>query len=354
MGLTIATICILIVSAQQVIADEPSPVVSDGSCNQEYCHNHPQQTKVSAVLQVSSADIEAKQETSFTLKSACEAKPVFNTTQTCCKSRNHCNTTDIVKELKSLQQTVNELKTVVAELSSKAPCPVNKTDVTPDEASPAYPVVNEDGARWRLFWWYTDTTWPDTVTDVLQDKYGDCEVAAANCFGRLPEELEESKAEMLGTDSAENVYRWAFDPSNDVAHAVWEAFHDHREGKVTQGNVWNPVIVSGTAPGAAQDSFQYREEHGVKSLQIDDDNCDCLTSLSLGHGMCGTGYSTSYGPENVFGVDLLYDSYCQIPSPTNSLYLYFRDDDECAAVNCPSGYRCVDGINSATCVVETE
>lgn len=68
----------------------------------------------------------------------------------------------------------------------------------------------------------------------------------------------------------------------------------------------------------------YRIEHGVYSLLIDDDNCDCLTSLSMGHGMCGTGFSTSYGPENVFGVDTLYDSGCQTPSPSNKLSLYFK------------------------------
>ena len=68
----------------------------------------------------------------------------------------------------------------------------------------------------------------------------------------------------------------------------------------------------------------YRTEHGVTSLLLDDDNCDCLTSLSLGHGMCGAGFSTSYGPANRFGVDLLYDPKCQTPSPDNGLTLFFR------------------------------
>ena len=68
----------------------------------------------------------------------------------------------------------------------------------------------------------------------------------------------------------------------------------------------------------------YRLEHGMHSVLIDDDNCDCLSSLSMGHGMCLTGFDTKYGPENVFGVDTLYDSDCQTPRPTNRLTLYFR------------------------------
>ena len=68
----------------------------------------------------------------------------------------------------------------------------------------------------------------------------------------------------------------------------------------------------------------YRTEHGVTSLLLDDDNCDCITSLSLGHGMCLADFSTSYGPANRFGVDLLYDPKCQTPSPDNGLTLFFR------------------------------
>ena len=40
----------------------------------------------------------------------------------------------------------------------------------------------------------------------------------------------------------------------------------------------------------------YREQEGVKSLLLGDDNCDCLSTLSMGHGLCGTGFSTTYGP----------------------------------------------------------
>ena len=68
----------------------------------------------------------------------------------------------------------------------------------------------------------------------------------------------------------------------------------------------------------------YRMEHGIASLLLDDDNCDCQTTLNLGHGMCYAGYSTSFGPEKL-GVDLLYDPGCHTPSPDNGLTLYFRD-----------------------------
>ena len=78
----------------------------------------------------------------------------------------------------------------------------------------------------------------------------------------------------------------------------------------------------------------YRTEHGVASLLLDDDNCDCLSTLSLGHGMCKAGFSTVYGPENRFGVDLLYDSACQTPSPDKGLTLYFRGRYDAISINC--------------------
>ena len=87
--------------------------------------------------------------------------------------------------------------------------------------------------------------------------------------------------------------------------------------------VGTTVYFIGNTTTVVQDSFMYRMEHGIASLLLDDDNCDCQTTLNLGHGMCGAGYSTSYGPEKL-GVDLLYDPGCQTPSPDNGLTLYFR------------------------------
>ena len=40
-------------------------------------------------------------------------------------------------------------------------------------------------------------------------------------------------------------YRWSFNPNNDVAHAVWQAFHSREEVKILNGNVWAPKVVSG-------------------------------------------------------------------------------------------------------------
>lgn len=57
---------------------------------------------------------------------------------------------------------------------------------------------------------------------------------------------------------------------------------------------------------------------------MDDDNCDCLTTLNIGHGMCNAGHSTNYGPANKFGVDALYDPWCKAPRPEVGLTLYFR------------------------------
>ena len=69
----------------------------------------------------------------------------------------------------------------------------------------------------------------------------------------------------------------------------------------------------------------YRVEHGMASILIDDDNCDCQSSLSLGHGMCLSTFDPKYdGPAGRYGVDLLFDAGCYTPSPGNGLTLYFK------------------------------
>ena len=81
---------------------------------------------------------------------------------------------------------------------------------------------------------------------------------------------------------------------------------------------------AGTGPTVAQDSFMYRMEHGIASILIDDDNCDCQSSLSLGHGMCYSTFDPKFGPAGRYGVDLLSDTGCHTPSPVNGLTLYFK------------------------------
>ena len=71
----------------------------------------------------------------------------------------------------------------------------------------------------------------------------------------------------------------------------------------------------------------YRWEHGVKSFILDDDTCDCYSTLSAGHGVCFEGFLPQYGIENQFGVGLLNEAGCDTtssPSPSNSLFLYYK------------------------------
>ena len=70
----------------------------------------------------------------------------------------------------------------------------------------------------------------------------------------------------------------------------------------------------------------YRWEHGVGSFILDDDNCDCYSSLNAGHAMCFDGFQSAYGTEGRFGVGLLNESGCSSlgPSPLNSLFLYYK------------------------------
>ena len=84
----------------------------------------------------------------------------------------------------------------------------------------------------------------------------------------------------------------------------------------------NPEVLKGSEPKYDQRAFMYREENGVKSVLLDDDNCDCQSILSLGHGMCH--YGSRSASVNCFGVDTLYDPSCQSPRSGIGLTLYFR------------------------------
>ena len=84
------------------------------------------------------------------------------------------------------------------------------------------------------------------------------------------------------------------------------------------------VHYIGPQPNVPQDSFMYRVQNGVRSLLLDDDNCDCQSTLSMGHGMCTSGFQSRFGPAGRKGVDLLYDTYCQTPDPKRGLSLYFK------------------------------
>jgi len=133
---------------------------------------------------------------------------------------------------------------------------------------------------------------------------------------------------MLAIDSQGNEYLWSFGAATPVAHAAWRAFHDHEVISYGEAKdispAWNPNVLKGVSPAQYQDPFMYREEEGVKSALLDDDNCDCYPSLSLGHALCSSGHNTNYGPTGQYGVDALYDSYCNVPRQDVGLTLYFR------------------------------
>ena len=191
-------------------------------------------------------------------------------------------------------------------------------------------ILPSSDGNWTAFWWYdADTTWPSGETDVLAYNFGHCRPRDPYCFGRLPSEAEADSTEMLAVDSEGTKYKWSFSSNiNTAAHAAWRAFHDHKiinRGDMVHGTpAWNPVVLNGTAPKGDQDSFMYREQNGVKSVLLDDDNCDCLSSLSLGHGMCGAGHDPSYSNVTSYGVEALYDPGCHGPRLGIGLTLYVR------------------------------
>ena len=177
---------------------------------------------------------------------------------------------------------------------------------------------------WTAFWWYgLNTAWPYWEEDVLKYEFGHCNSTDPYCFGRLPWSAVEDSTELLAVDSENTIYRWRFNSSNDVSHAVWRAFHDHQEtdyGWVLNQQEWAPDVLSGYPPIEAQDSFMYRWGNSTRSILLDDDNCNCESSLSFGHDLCHY-YSWN---EYQKGVDTLYDPGCAKPRAGVGLTLYFR------------------------------
>jgi hypothetical protein len=63
---------------------------------------------------------------------------------------------------------------------------------------------------------------------------------------------------------------------------------------------------------------------------LDDDTCDCESSLNAGHAMCGTTsweqtYAQPFSAYLRYGVDVLNGAGCNGPLSINSLELYFRE-----------------------------
>ena len=173
--------------------------------------------------------------------------------------------------------------------------------------------------------------WPSDEKDVLAYDFGYCKPRDPYCFGRLPADAEADHTEMLAVDSEGTMYKWSFSSNALAASAAWRAFHDHQEvdhwksvGSAPAWNPWNPEVLNGSEPKYDQRAFMYREENGVKSVLLDDDYCDCYSTLSLGHGMCYHGHNPEYSGVNSFGVDTLYDPTCQGPRSGIGLTLYVR------------------------------
>ena len=182
---------------------------------------------------------------------------------------------------------------------------------------------------WTAFWWYdVDITWPSNEIDVLAYEFGHCKPSDPYCFGRLPSDAKADETEMLAVDSEGTAYKWSFISNASAASAAWRAFHDHQEVDhgVSVGSIpaWNPKVLNGSKPKNDQRAFMYRVQNGVKSVLLDDDNCDCLSTLSLGHGMCASGHNPTYSSVDSFGVDALYDPACHGPRSGIGLTLYVR------------------------------
>ena len=208
---------------------------------------------------------------------------------------------------------------------------------------------NDPYARdgWTKFWWYrgsqqgASAVFSETGADVLKDAFSaaDCAPDDPHCFQRLPSALREDCTELLAVDGDGTALKWAFDSGNAVAHAAWQAFHDHKRtsgsGLANQAEAWNPVALAGAATSTQCDSFQYRVQDGVASLLLDDDTCVCYSCFDIGAAMCGAYSGSSYGTGGP-GVDKLKDDGCSVPVAGNDLALYFRDtclDAPCHGAN---------------------
>ena len=61
---------------------------------------------------------------------------------------------------------------------------------------------------------------------------------------------------------------------------------------------------------------------------LDDDTCDCKSTLNAGHAMCGSSWNQTYAqPDGAYlryGVDTLNDGGCRGPVPERTLELFYR------------------------------
>jgi hypothetical protein len=186
-----------------------------------------------------------------------------------------------------------------------------------------------DGGRWIRFWWYTGVGWPGHETAALGHPFGTFDSSNHYGFQRLPAGLTKSQVELLAKDGSGNVYKWDFANGSSTAQRVWDSMTAGTQGVFANGGAFNPTVIAGAFHGVQQDSWQYRVSEGVASFLLDDDTCDCVSTLNAGHAMCGgSGWNQQYAqPDGAYlryGVDTLNDGGCLGPVPTRQLELYYR------------------------------
>lgn len=189
--------------------------------------------------------------------------------------------------------------------------------------------MTTDGGGWTKFWWYNGKGWPSGI-HALANAFGTNNQGGDYGFQRLPQYLTKSNTEILAKDGAGNIYKWDFANASETSQRVWDSFFSGTEGAWAERGAFNPTVLSGGSYTGDQDSWQYRTSEGIKSFLLDDDTCDCNSTLNAGHAMCGgSGWEQTYAqPYNAYlryGVDVLPGGGCNGPLPTNSLELYFRE-----------------------------
>ena len=186
-----------------------------------------------------------------------------------------------------------------------------------------------DGGRWIRFWWYTGVGWPGHETEALGHPFGTFDPSSHYGFQRLPEGLNKDSVELLAKDGDGNIYKWDFADTSGTAQSVWDSFTQGTQGVWANNGAFMPTVIAGGFHGVAQDTWQYRVSEGVASFLLDDDSCDCVSTLNAGHAMCGdSGWNQTYAqPDGAYlryGVDTLNDGGCLGPVPTRQLELYYR------------------------------
>ena len=186
-----------------------------------------------------------------------------------------------------------------------------------------------DGGAWIRWWWYTGVGWPGHETEALGHPFGTFDSSSHYGFQRLPEGLNKDSVELLAKDGDGNIYKWDFADTSGTAQSVWDSFTQGTQGVWANNGAFMPTVIAGAFHGAQQDSWQYRASEGVVSFMLDDDTCDCYSTLNAGHAMCGdSGWSQTYAqPDGAYlryGVDTLNDGGCLGPVPTRQLELYYR------------------------------